>query len=374
MYLAVVRAWYQSGTKPSRARAMVGASTSRNSIVPHRARASVRPATDPGTATERGPKALRSPRTRGQAKRAVDIPSPSGNISALAASGAHPLKSRARASPLRVRWTNMVPDPPSVLMKGSTTVIANAVATAASTALPPAMRIVAPTSAPSGCSAVTIPRGARGVRLVTTRRDRITTVSSADATRPRPVVLSRRVKLREVDHALVVVEVHGPSEGIRPCHPGARLDVGPVLPRLPGHAGGVRGLGQRRTEQNHHLLSTHAHRHPPIEPKHRDLQRTGILGMVGEIACDARLEIVVEVPSLVEARRPPGLRLHAPRPQLVGRGPLGGALLDGLLHRTADQQGHHDRDQHPPRAHSPMIDQTPAGDPGARSDERAWRP
>ena len=58
-------------------------------------------------------------------------------------------------------------------MNGSTTVIANAVATAASTAFPPRPRMVAPTSAPSGCSAVTMPRGASGVRFVTRSSERI---------------------------------------------------------------------------------------------------------------------------------------------------------------------------------------------------------
>ena len=67
----------------------------------------------------------------------------------------------------------MVPEPAMVDMNGSTTVMANAVATAASTALPPRARMPAPTSAPRQCSAATIPFRASGVCLVTTRRDRI---------------------------------------------------------------------------------------------------------------------------------------------------------------------------------------------------------
>jgi hypothetical protein len=65
-----------------------------------------------------------------------------------ARSGATPLKSMQSVSRCRARCTSMVPEPASVLMKGSTTVIANAVATAASTALPPASRISVPTRAP----------------------------------------------------------------------------------------------------------------------------------------------------------------------------------------------------------------------------------
>jgi hypothetical protein len=50
-----------------------------------------------------------------------------------------------------------VPEPAIVDMNGSTTVMAKAAATAASTALPPRSRMRAPTSAPAGCSATTIP-------------------------------------------------------------------------------------------------------------------------------------------------------------------------------------------------------------------------
>ena len=74
----------------------------------------------------------------------------------------------------------MVPPPATEDMKGSTTVIANAVATAASTALPPRARMPAPTSAPSGCSAATRAR-ALGVCLVTERVERIMRVSFANS-------------------------------------------------------------------------------------------------------------------------------------------------------------------------------------------------
>jgi hypothetical protein len=83
------------------------------------------------------------------------------------------LKSSATVSSRLDRYTSIVPEPAIVDMKGSTTVIANAVATAASIALPPSSRIRAPTRAPSGCSAATIPRRVGGVRFVTISRDSI---------------------------------------------------------------------------------------------------------------------------------------------------------------------------------------------------------
>src|SRR5262245_51955157 len=357
MYLAVVRAWYQSGTKPSRARAMAGASTSRNSMVPHRARASVRPATDPGTATERGPKTLRSSRTRGQAKRAVETPSPSGNISAWAARGAHPLKSRGSVSPRRARWTSMVPGPPMVLMNGSTTVMAKAVATAASTAFPPFMSTAAPTSAPRGCSAVTSPRGARGVSLVTRRRERIMR-PSPPARGSRAIILIGRLESRDVDHALLLAKVQRPAERIRPRRAGARLYLGPEAARLLLHRRGVGRLRHGRTEQGRHLRPAHAHRHLPVEAEGRHLERVGILGMLREVARDALLQRVVEVAPLLEGWRSPELGRHAPGPQRSRRGPLRRALFDRLARRAANQRRHHHRDEHSPRAHAPMIDQS----------------
>ncbi len=139
--------------------------------MPYRSSARASPATDPGTATDRWPYSFAACSTRGHAKSPSEIPSISRNMVASARAGAWPLKSIATVSPRFARWTSIVPEPASVDMKGSTTVIANAVATAASTALPPSSRIVAPTRAPRGCSATTRPRGASGVCLVTTSSD-----------------------------------------------------------------------------------------------------------------------------------------------------------------------------------------------------------
>ena len=56
-------------------------------------------------------------------------------------------------------------------MNGSTTAIANAVATAASTAFPPRRRTSAPTPAPRGWPAVTQARGTSSWLFVTERRE-----------------------------------------------------------------------------------------------------------------------------------------------------------------------------------------------------------
>src|SRR5258708_11839796 len=55
--------------------------------------------------------------------------------------------------------------PPTPLIAGSTTPIAKAVATAASTALPPARSISSPAAAASGCMAVTMPCSATASRF-----------------------------------------------------------------------------------------------------------------------------------------------------------------------------------------------------------------
>src|SRR5687767_1149825 len=122
-----------------------------------------------------------------------------------ARSGATPLKSMQSVSRRLVRCTSMVPEPARVLMKGSTTVIAKAVATAASTALPPASRISAPTRAPCRCSAAVIPRRASGVCLVTSTRERIMAPPGGRS--------ATGYVLRDVDQ-LAAFEEEGPAEGI----------------------------------------------------------------------------------------------------------------------------------------------------------------
>src|SRR2546430_1748614 len=85
----------------------------------------------------------------------ADPPDCSSYISAVARTGAAPLPSIVVTVPSGCRMTHHA-TPPSPLVVGSTTPIANAAATAASTALPPSRRMRAPTSAASGCSAVII--------------------------------------------------------------------------------------------------------------------------------------------------------------------------------------------------------------------------
>ncbi len=76
-------------------------------------------------------------------------------MSAVARTGAAPLPSSVVIVPSGWRMTHHA-TPPSPLVVGSTTPIANTAATAASTAFPPSRRMRAPASAASGCSAVII--------------------------------------------------------------------------------------------------------------------------------------------------------------------------------------------------------------------------
>src|SRR2546428_4054291 len=121
----------------------------------------------------------------------------------------------------------MVPEPAMLDMNGSTTVIAKAVATAASTALPPRARMAAPTAAPRGCSAATMPWAASGVSFVTRRRERIMGP---------PESLGGSEVLRDVDEPRAREE-QVPADGIDPHLGGAALDQRPVA------AGGLLGGG-----------------------------------------------------------------------------------------------------------------------------------
>jgi hypothetical protein len=76
-------------------------------------------------------------------------------MSGVARTGAAPAPSIVVIVPSGSRITHQA-TPPSPLVVGSTTPIANAAATAASTAFPPSRRIRAPASAARGCSAVII--------------------------------------------------------------------------------------------------------------------------------------------------------------------------------------------------------------------------
>src|SRR4030095_866679 len=169
-----------------------------------------------------------------------------------AASGATPLKFSATVSPRLARWTSMVPEPAMVDMNGSTTVIAKAVATAASTALPPPARVAAPPSGARGCSATTMPRWASGVCLVTTRRERIM----------RPSGSAGRHVLRDVDEALAGEE-HVPALWIHPHLGGVALDGGPVAAGDLLHLGLVGAHGHRRAQAAPHLLLVPARPRPP---------------------------------------------------------------------------------------------------------------
>src|SRR5262245_57395799 len=155
----------------------------------------------------------------------------------------------------------MVPEPAMVDMNGSTTVIAKAEATAASTALPPRSRMAAPTSAPRGCSATTMPRAASGVCLVTTRRERIMEP---------PALLGREI-LRDVDE-IRALEVQPPAGGIDPRLVGVALDHRPVTAGELLEVGRVLADRDGRTQQDRHLLLVHADRGLAQEAERGDVE------------------------------------------------------------------------------------------------------
>src|SRR5712691_5919747 len=338
MNRAMVSAWYQSWTKPSRASAMAGRNTSPSSMVPKRSRARVNRATEPGTATARGPTTLASSCTRGHAKRSDTPPPTTRYIPSYEAAGATALKSTVSVSFSLARCTSMVPAPPIVLMKGSTTVIANAVATAASMALPPRARIAAPTSAPIGCSATTRPRGASGVFLVTTSSERI-----IDG----PFARSARLILRDV-HETDAGEVEPPSHRVDPGFGRLRLDVGPIL------AGELLDLARvgrgplRGAEQDHDLFLGHADLGLTHGPERQHPGRVGVLLILGEIAADREIQLALPVQALLERGLASVGQRHPVDPQLLGLGPLGRPLLeDGEAARRTRSRRHHDREHHP---------------------------
>src|SRR5580765_2587170 len=104
---------------------------------------------------------LRSPSTRGQVKSSVIVSPVRGYAAGSSPAGAIGPKSTISARPPPGGLTTMKPIEPSPLFHGSRTESANAVATTASTALPPAARMSAPTAAATPfCAATTPPRDA----------------------------------------------------------------------------------------------------------------------------------------------------------------------------------------------------------------------
>ena len=121
-------------------------STSAHGRAPKRWCASQRPATEPGTPAARSPVAARS----------SGLPFGPMYMSRVAAAGAISRKSSATGG-LPAICATMNPPPPILPAAGHTTERANAVATAASTALPPCRSISAPTCVASGASVATMP-------------------------------------------------------------------------------------------------------------------------------------------------------------------------------------------------------------------------
>ena len=75
---AILRVAYQSATSPRSASSTAGARQSPKERVPNRSRAAAAPATQVGTAIDRGPMTFRSPATAGQLKRSDPRPSSRG--------------------------------------------------------------------------------------------------------------------------------------------------------------------------------------------------------------------------------------------------------------------------------------------------------
>src|SRR3954470_10576132 len=111
---------------------------------------------------------LRSPSTRGQVNNSVAVSPVSGKAAGSSSTGAIGPKSTISARLPPGGMTTMKPMPPRPLFHGSRTASAKAVATPASTALPPAARISAPTRAATPfCDATSPPReAATGLRTI----------------------------------------------------------------------------------------------------------------------------------------------------------------------------------------------------------------
>ena len=140
-----------STAKPSRAIAMAGARRSFHGLLPFAACSAQRPATLAGV-----PLDAFHPHARGRGRRPARRMGPT-YMSRDAAAGAVSRKSSARSSAPKRTTAN--PPPPRLPAVGYATAIANAVATAASTALPPCWSTSSPIFVASAQSLVTAPCG-----------------------------------------------------------------------------------------------------------------------------------------------------------------------------------------------------------------------
>src|SRR5215472_1246162 len=247
----------------------------------------------------------------------------------------------------------MVPPPASEDMKGSTTGMAKAVATAASTALPPFWRMPAPTSAPSGCSATTMPRVARGVRFVAMSEERIMRPPwrrrmDSPAAQRLPSCSARACAWRRLlvvvlvpggtlanhAHHGRVVHVEDPAQRIQPRLLGLGLHLRPVAPRERGHEGGIDGALVRLVEEDPDLFLGAAD--ADLSPE-AEVAVAGVvldLGMLAQVLEDLLLELVLELPLLVPAGLPPIGGVGPGDVHLGRHGPAGRVLDHGLRRRA----------------------------------------
>src|SRR5688572_12673181 len=298
------------------------------------------------------------------------MPPTSRYIVSCAFRGAFPLKSSTTVSPRLARWITIVPAPAIVDMNGSTTVIASAVATAASTALPPRARIVAPTSAPTSCSAATRPPGANGVFVVMASEERIMSRLSFATLLER---VFRRQVLHEIDH-LVLVHEHPPPERVQPRLAHLVLHRRPVLAGEFLELLDVRHGRFRRAEQDRHLLLGHADRHLLVEPEPLHLERIGDFGVLYEEPADALVRLIPPRIALFEGRRAAGALHDLRHPDLLGLRTVGRPLLDRPHRGASGEHEQHDDDPEHGRKHTARWSRSAAASPRRSERERVWGP
>ncbi len=142
--------------KPSSAQRMAGSTTAFQGRRPCAWCMACRPLSVAGVPMDCGPMSLTRPLRMKPKPSGVSPSSRSCHMSSRAASGAGEWKSKYSCTRSPGLYTAAVPKPAMPHISGSTTVWASAVATAASTALPPARRMSMPDSAASGWGQTTM--------------------------------------------------------------------------------------------------------------------------------------------------------------------------------------------------------------------------
>src|SRR6266851_2610850 len=164
---------------------------------------------------------LRSPSTRGQVNNSVFISPVSGKAAGSSPAGEIGPKSITSARPPPGGWTTIKPMPPRPLFHGSRTASAKAVATTASTALPPAASTSAPTPAATPFWAATMPPRETAAGFFTTQFC-INGAISADLDRIDPAIVEG--VMAGQPHRLVIGRAIGPDRVLRALRAGTVAD------------------------------------------------------------------------------------------------------------------------------------------------------